>query len=105
MKKHENIIEKNMKSIAGAGEKVMQTMNDNMACFNLPLHMIEHSHYVWELNKTLVNLVEFLANEIRDSHRKLNLAAAACAPSTINTTKETSAEEVAEANNNKGDDV
>lgn len=31
-----------MKSTAGAGEKVMWTMNDNIAHFNLLPRMIEH---------------------------------------------------------------
>ena len=89
-----------MKSIAGAGKKVMQTMNDSMACFNLLPRMIEHWHYVQELNKTLVDLVEFLALDYCTSSCRLNPKAASCMPTTI-----VPIDEDAELNENKGNDA
>ena len=82
MKKNKkNLILKNkMKLISDTGEKVMQMMNDNMTYFNLPPRMIEHWNYAHELNRTLVDLVEFLALNYRASRCKLNLSAAPYVP-------------------------
>ena len=70
-----------MKFDTGGSEKIMWTMHNNMAYFNLPPCMIEHWDYVHKLNKTLVDLVEFLASDFHVSRRKLNPTATACAPS------------------------
>lgn len=105
-----------MKPITGEGEKIAQTMNNNMAKLNLPTCMIDHLHCAHEPNKTLVKLVEFLASDFRAFTFKLNSIAAACAPlenrisnnvskslidaecmpSKSNTTKDTSIDDVAE---------
>ena len=86
-----------MKFITDAGEIVMQTMNKNMAYFNLPPRMIEHWQYAHELNRTLVDLVEFLALDHRASRRSLNPTAALNSPTTL-----VSIDGDAKLNENKG---
>lgn len=82
--KQKNIIlMRKMEFITDAGEKVMRTMNDNMVYFNLPPCMIEYWNYTIELNRTLADLVEFLALDHHSFRCRLNPAAALHVPTTI----------------------
>lgn len=83
-----------------AGEKVMCTMNKNMACLNLLLRIIEYWNYAHERNIILADLVEFLTLDYCTSRCRLNLTAALWTSTTT-----ASIDKDSELNENKGNDV
>ena len=79
----------------------MQTMDNNMAYYNLLQGIIEYWQYVHELNKILVDLVEYLAINFCPSQHRLNPIAIAYVLSTNDKSKEIAIDNVTALKNKR----